>query len=180
MVIGDSDACHPFALTMLRKHAMPQDSAPQAMTAAFSPRHFYYSRYLCVTNAFMCGSVTIGAIASNPAASILALPFAAWTYVCLRELIQRKPAITVSAERIIVRKLVLKDANLSFDDLERITKTEIFGQGNNFRFSFKADCRLSDYQVFIYNNVHLNCSVEAHELVAAIRAARPDCNLLER
>jgi hypothetical protein len=158
---------------------MTPASDSQATAADFTPRHFYYSRYLCVTNAFMCGAVTIGAIVSNPAASILALPFAAWTYICLRELIKRKPAITVSAEGIVIRKLVFADADLPFDDLEEITKTEIFGMGNNFKFRRKSSSASFAYQIMIYNNQHLNCSVEAHEVVAAIRAARPSCNLLE-
>lgn len=159
---------------------MTPASDPQATAADFTPRHFYYSRYLCVTNAFMCGAVTIGAIVSNPAAAILTLPFAAWTYVCLRELIKRKPAITVSPEGVVVRKLVFADANMPFDDIEEITKAEVFGVGNNFKFLLKTGGRFSTYQILIYNNQHLNCSVESHEVVAAIRAARPGCNLLER
>lgn len=150
---------------------------PLTPAAEFTPRHFYYSRYLCVTNAFMCGAVTIAAIVSNPAASILALPFAAWTYVCLRELIKRKPAITVSAEGIVVRKLVFADANMPFEEIEEITKAEIFGLGNNFQFRLKSGGQSSTYQILIYNNQHLNCSVEAHKVVAAIRAARPGIDI---
>jgi len=86
----------------------------------------------------MCGAVTIGAILSNPAATILALPFAVWTYICLRELTKLKPAITVRAEGIFLRKIVFADANLPFDDHEEITKTEIFGVGDNFKFRRKS------------------------------------------
>lgn len=159
---------------------MPPDSDTQTPVAEFTPRHFYYSRYLCVTNAFMCGAVTIAAIVTRPAAAILALPFAAWTYVCLRELINRRPAITVSTQGIVVRKLVFADANMPFDDIEEITKAEVFGIGNNFKFLLKTGGRSSTYQILIYNNQHLNCSIGSHQVVAAMRAARPGCNLLER
>jgi hypothetical protein len=159
---------------------MPQASDTPVQAAEFAPRHFYYSRYLCVTNAFLCGVVTVSAIGANPGAAILALPFAGWAYLCLRELIQRKPAITVSSEGIVVRKLLLAGANMPFEEIEEITKTEIFGVGNSFKFRLKSGHLSRKYQIMIYNNQHLNCSIEAHEVVAAIKAARPGCNLLER
>ena len=162
-----------------RHNLMTPASDPQATAADFTPRHFYYSRYLCVTNTFLCGLVTIGA-AAKPAALILALPFVGWAYLCVKELVQRKPAITVSSEGVVIRKLLFAGANLSFADIEEITKTEIFGLGNRFKFRLKPGHTLSTYGILIYNNQHLNCSIEANEVVEAIKAARPGVNLQER
>jgi len=157
---------------------MISTSDTQAPITDFAPRHFYYSRYLCVTNILLCGLVTYGAIADKPTPVILALPFVAWTYICLRELIQRKPAITVSAEGIVIRKLIFADANMAFDDIEEITWTQFIG-GNVIKFSRKSVGTPFPYQILIYKNQHLNCSVEATEVVAAIKAARPGINLQE-
>lgn len=157
---------------------MTSTSETKASVADFTPRHFYYSRYLCVTNLLLCGLVMYGAASGKPTAALLALPFVAWSYVCLRELIQRKPAITVSAEGIVIRKLIFSDANMGFDDIEEITKTQFFG-GNIFKFHLKSVGTSYPYQILIYNNQHLNCSVEAKEVVEAINAARPGVNLHE-
>jgi pimeloyl-ACP methyl ester carboxylesterase len=67
-----------------------------------------------------------------------------------------------------------------FADIEEITKTEIFGLGNSFKFRLKPGHALSSYDILIYNNQHLNCSIEANEVVEAIKAARPGVNLHER
>jgi hypothetical protein len=98
----------------------------------------------------------------------------------VKELVQRKPAITVSSEGVVIRKLLFAGANLSFADIEEITKTEIFGLGNSFKFRLKPGHTLSTYDILIYNNQHLNCSIEANEVVEAIKAARPGVNLQER
>ncbi len=158
---------------------MTPASDPPATAADFTPRHFYYSRYLCVTNTILCGLVTIGA-AANPAAIILALPCVGWAFLCVKELVQRKPAITVSNEGVVVLKLLFAGANLPFADIAEITKTEIFGLGNRFKFRLKPGHALSSYDILIYNNQHLNCSIEAKEVVEAIKAARPGVNLQER
>jgi hypothetical protein len=99
---------------------------------------------------------------------------------CVKELVQRKPAITVSNEGVVVRKLLFAGANLPFTDIEEITKTEIFGLGNRFKFRLKPGHALSSYDILIYNNQHLNCSIEANEVVEAIKAVRPGVNLQER
>ena len=108
----------------------------------------------------------------------MTLPFLAWTYVCLRELIQRKPAITVSAEGIVIRKLIFAGANMPFDDIEEITVTHSYA-GVYFKFRLKSVGTAFPYQILIYHNQHLNCSVEAKEVVEAIKAARPGVNLHE-
>lgn len=109
---------------------MTSTSDDQVQAEAFAPRHFYFSRYLCVTNAFMCSFVSVWAIASaGPKGVLFALPFAAWAYVCLRELIQRKPAISVTAGSIVIRKLIFANADMRFDDIEVITKIEAWGTG---------------------------------------------------
>lgn len=150
--------------------------------ADFAPRHFYYSRYLCATNALGWGSWTIwftwSIVSPNPAEALLALPSAAWTYVCLRELFQRKPAITVSAEGIAIRKLIFAKADMHFDNIKEIT-TEDFGVGVQFKFRLKTSYKSCTYTINIYDNVHLNCTIEASQFVEAIRAARPDINLHE-
>jgi hypothetical protein len=157
---------------------MTSTSDTQAPITDFAPRHFYYSRYLCVTNLLLCGLMMYGAVSGKPVAALVALPFVAWSYVCLRELIQRKPAITVSAEGIVIRKLIFADAHMPFDDIEEITKTQFFG-GNLLKFHRKSVGTSFPYQILIYKNQHLNCSVEATEVVAAIKAARPGINLQE-
>jgi hypothetical protein len=179
--VGNSQSVvyQPFTLGMLRHNPMTPASDRQATAADFAPRHFYYSRYLCVTNTILGGLVTVGA-AANPAAIILALPFVAWACLCVKELFQRKPAITVSSEGIVVRKLLFAGANMPFEEIEEVTKTEVFGLGNSFKFRLKSGQVSRKYEIMIYNNQHLNCSIEAHGVVAAIRAARPGCNLLER
>ena len=84
----------------------------------------------------------------------------------------------MSAEGIVIRKLIFSDANMGFDDIEEITKTQFFG-GNIFKFHLKSVGTSYPYQILIYNNQHLNCSVEAKEVVEAIKAARPGVNLHE-
>ena len=157
---------------------MTSTSETKASVADFTPRHFYYSRYLCVTNILLCGLVMYGAASGKPTAAIVTLPFLAWTYVCLRELIQRKPAITVSAEGIVIRKLIFADANMPFDDIEEIAVTHSYA-GVYFKFRLKSVGTAFPYQILIYHNQHLNCSVEAKEVVEAIKAARPGVNLHE-
>jgi len=157
---------------------MTSTSDDQVQAEAFAPRHFYFSRYLCVTNAFMCSFVSVWAIASaGPKGVLFALPFAAWAYVCLRELIQRKPAISVTAGSIVIRKLIFANADMRFDDIEVITKIEAWGTGTFFKFHLKPSSLRRSYEITIFNNQHLNCSIEAAELVEAIKAARPDITL---
>jgi hypothetical protein len=119
-----------------------------------------------------------GASSGKPTAALVALPFLAWTYVCLRELIQRKPAITVSTEGVVIRKLIFADANMPFDDIEEIIVTHSYA-GFYFKFRLKSVGTAFPYQILIYHNQHLNCSVEAKEVVEAIKAARPGVNLHE-
>ena len=161
---------------------MQESMNPPGTVADFAPRHFYYSRYLCATNALGWGSWTIWVIRAivspNPAEALLALPSAAWTYVCLRELFQRKPAITVSAEGIVIRKLIFANADMHFDNIKKITTVDNAG-GVQFKFHLKSSYKSYTYAIHIYNNVHLNCSIEAGRVVEAIRAARPDVNLHE-
>ncbi len=160
-----------------------QKSINNTATAAnFAPRHFYYSRYLCVTNAFMWGIWTIwvmrAIVSPNPAEALLALPSAAWTFICLRELIRRKPAITVSAEGIVIRKLIFADADMHFDNIMEITMRES-SSATQFLFRHKSPHATSTYDISIYHNLHLNCSIEANRVVEAIRSARPDINIHE-
>ena len=150
---------------------------PKISSAGFAPRHFYFSRYLCVTNGLTCAGFTIAAIVVNPSKAILTLPFAVWAYVCLRELIQRKPAISVTSEGIVIRKLIFADADMRFEDIETITKTEVFGLGTLFDFRLKASSARRSYEITIFNNQHLNCSIEAAKFVEAIKAARPDITI---
>ena len=157
---------------------MTSTSETKASVADFTPRHFYYSRYLCVTNTLLCGLMLYGGASGKPTAALLALPFVAWSYVCLRELIQRKPAITVSADGIIIRKLIFAGANMPFDDIEEITVTPSYS-GVYLKFRRKSVGTAFPYQILIYHNQHLNCSVEAKEVVEAIKAARPGVNLHE-
>ena len=157
---------------------MTSTSDTQAPFTDFTPRHFYYSRYLCVTNILLCGLVMYGAATGKPTAALVALPFVAWSYICLRELIQRKPAITVSAEGIVIRKLIFAGARMAFDDIEEITVTHSHA-GTYFKFRLKSVGTAFPYQILIYHNQHLNCSVEASEVVEAIKAARPGVKLHE-
>ena len=39
---------------------MTSTSETKASVADFTPRHFYYSRYLCVTNTLLCGLMLYG------------------------------------------------------------------------------------------------------------------------
>ena len=155
---------------------MTSTSHTHAPVEDFTPRHFYYSRYLCVTNILLCGLVLYGAISGQPkGGAVVAVIFVAWSFVCFRELILRKPAITVSTEGIVIRKLIFAGANMKFDDIEQITMTRLFGC-NRFNFKPKSVGTASPYQIVIYNNQHLNCAIEAEELVEAIQTARPGIN----
>jgi hypothetical protein len=157
---------------------MTSTPSPNAPGADLAPRHFYYSRYLCVTNILLCGLGLYGAISGQPkGGAVVALIFVAWSFVCFRELIMRKPAITVSTEGIVIRKLIFAGANMKFDDIEQITMTRLFGC-NRFNFKPKSVGTASPYQIVIYNNQHLNCAIESEELVEAIHAARPGINFM--
>jgi hypothetical protein len=144
---------------------MTSSSETKASVADFTPRNFYYSRYLCVTNILLCGLVMYGASSGKPTAALV-------------ELIQRKPAITVSTEGVVIRKLIFADANMPFDDIEEIIVTHSYA-GFYFKFRLKSVGTAFPYQILIYHNQHLNCSVEAKEVVEAIKAARPGVNLHE-
>ncbi len=158
---------------------MTSASETKASVADFIPRHFYYSRYLCVTNILLCGLVLYGAISGQPkGGTVVALIFVAWSFVCFRELVLRKPAITVSTKGIVIRKLIFADADMAFDDIEEITVTHSYA-GVYLKFRLKSFGTAFPYQILIYHNQHLNCSVEAKEVVEAIKAARPGINLLE-
>jgi len=152
---------------------MEASSTNRESSAGFAPRHFYFSRYLCVTNGLGCAGIVIAAIVVNPSKAILTLPFAAWAYVCVRELIQRKPAITVTNQGIVIRKLIFADADMRFEDIESIAKNDIFGVGTLFQFHLKASFARSSYEITIFNNQHLNCSIEAEDVVEAIKTAHP-------
>ena len=84
----------------------------------------------------------------------------------------------MSAEGIVIRKLIFADANMPFDDIEEIAVTHSYA-GVYFKFRLKSVGTAFPYQILIYHNQHLNCSVEAKEVVEAIKAARPGVNLHE-
>ncbi len=157
---------------------MTSTTHPHAPVDDVTPRHFYYSRYLRVTNILMCGLALYGVISGqHKGGAVVALIFVAWSFVCFPELILRKPAITVSREGIVIRKLIFAEANMKFDDIEQITMTLLFGC-NRFNFTLKPVGTASPYQIVIYNIQHLNCAIEAEELIEAIQAARPGINFL--